>query len=80
MPGNKPPGNYSEALAFLVRMSLEPIWNEGPSFKKIANRPGYRVTRQSREQIWPMLIELLGLRTKADTDRVRKEVMTRLRI
>ena len=74
MAGNNPPANYGEALDFLVRMALEPIWKEGPSFKKIAKRRGYRVTKQNREQIWPKLIELLELNTKADTDRVRNEV------
>ena len=80
MPRNKPPENYEEALEFLVRMALEPIWKEGPSFKRIAGMRGYSVTRQSREQIWPKLIELLELRRKADTDRVRSEVRRRLGI
>ena len=51
MPSNKPPKNYGEAVGFLVRMNLEPIWNEGPLFKKIAGRRGYKVTGQSHEQI-----------------------------
>ena len=80
MPRNKPPENYEEALEFLVRMALEPIWKEGASFKKIPKRRGYRVTKQSHEQIWPKLIELLELNTKADTDRVRNEVRRRLGI
>ena len=80
MAGNNPPENYGEALEFLVRMALDPIWKEGPSFKRIAGMRGYSVTRQSREQIWPKLIELLELRRKADTDRVRSEVRRRLGI
>ena len=74
MAGNNPPANYGEALDFLVRMALEPMWKEGPSFKRISGMRGYSVTMQSREQIWPKLIELLELNTKADTDRVRNEV------
>ena len=75
-----PPANHAEALDFLVRMNLEPIWDEGPFFKKIAGRRGYKVTGQSHEQIWPKLIKLLELNTKIDTDRVRNEVRRRLGI
>ena len=80
MPSNKPPKNYGEAVGFLIRMNLEPIWNEGPLIKKIAGRRGYKVTGQSHEQIWPKLIKLLELNTKIDTDRVRNEVRRRLGI
>jgi hypothetical protein len=73
--------NYAEALNFMVRTNLEPFWSGcEPMFKKIAGRRGYNVTRQSREQIWLRLIELLGLYTRVDTDRVRKEVRKRLGI
>ena len=76
-----PPANRAEALDFLVRMNLEAFWDGGrPLFRKIAGRRGYNVTRQSREQTWPKLIELLELHTKADADRVRKEVKGRLGI
>jgi hypothetical protein len=76
-----PPANRAEALDFLVRMNLEPFWDGGhPSFRKIAGRRGYNVTRQSREQTWPKLIELLELDTKVDSDGIRKEVKRRLGI
>jgi hypothetical protein len=81
MPGKKPPANRAEALDFLVRMNLEPFWDGSrPLFRKIAGTRGYNVTRQSREQIWPKLIELLELDTKVDADQIRKEVKGRLGI
>jgi hypothetical protein len=75
-----PPNDYAEALNFVVRMKLEPVWDGGPKFKKIPGKSGYRVTQQRNEKPWPLLIKLLELNTKADTDRFRKEVMKRLGI
>ena len=72
--------NYDQALDFLVRTRLEPVWRDGPEFKKIAGMRGYNVTRQRSEKSWPALVKLLGLDTKADTDRIRKQVRKRLGI
>ena len=80
MPSNKPPETYEQALNFLVRMKLEPIWDGGPKFKKIPGKSGYRVTQQRSEKPWPLLIKLLELNTKADTGRVRSEVRRRIQI
>ena len=80
MPSNKPPETYEQALDFLVRTRLEPVWRDGPAFKKIARMRGYNVTRQGSEKSWPTLVKLLGLNTKADTDRIRGEVRRRVGI
>ena len=80
MPSNKPPETYEQALNFLVRMKLEPIWDGGPKFKKIPGKSGYRVTQQRSEKPWPLLVKLLGLDAKVDTARVRGEVRKRIEI
>ena len=72
--------NYDQALNFLVRTRLETVWKDGPAFKKIAGMRGYNVTRQRSEKSWPALVKLLGLNTRADTDRIRKQVRKRLGI
>ena len=41
---------------------------------------GYNVTRQKSEKSWPTLVKLLKLNTRADTDRIRKQVRKRLGI
>ena len=69
-----PPDNYAEALDFLIRTKQEPVWKDGPEFRKIAGMRGYNVTRQKSEKSWPALVKLLGLNTRADTDRIRKQV------
>ena len=80
MPSNKPPETYEQALNFLVRMKLEPVWDGGPKFKRIPGQSGYRVTQQMSEKPWPLLVKLLGLDAKVDTDRVRGEVRKRIEI
>jgi hypothetical protein len=80
MSYNHPPETYEQALNLLVRIKLETIWDGGPKFKKIAGKPGYHVTQQRNENTWPLLIKLLALNTKADTDRVRREVRKRIEI
>ena len=70
--------NYDQALDFLVRMRLKPVWRDGPAFKKIAGMRGYSVTQQRSKNPWPSLVKLLGLNTKAHTDRVRGEVRRRI--
>ena len=80
MPYNHPPETYEQSLNFLVRIKLETIWDGGPKFKKIPGKSGYRVTQQRNETPWPLLIKLLALNTKADTDRVRREVRKRIEI
>ena len=80
MPYNHPPETYERSLNFLVRVNLETIWDGGPKFKKIAGKSGYLVTQQRNEKPWPLLIKLLELNTKADTDRVRREVRRRIQI
>ena len=72
--------NYDQALDFLARMKLEPVWRDGPAFRKIAGMRGYNVTVQKSEKSWPTLVKLLGLNTRADTDRIRKQVRKRLGI
>ena len=80
MPSNKPPETYEQALNFLVRMKLEPIWDGGPKFKKIPGKSGYRATQQRSEKPWLLLVKLLGLDAKVDTDWVRGEVRKRIEI
>jgi len=48
--------------------------------KKSPESPGYHVTQQRNKKPWPLLIKLLELNTKADTDRVRREVRRRIQI
>ena len=72
--------NYDQALNFLVRTRLEPVWRDGPEFRKIAGVRGYSVTLQRSETSWPTLVKLLRLNTRADTDRIRRQVRKRLGI
>ena len=72
--------NYDLALNFLVRTRLEPVWKDGPEFRKIAGVRGYSVTLQRSETSWPTLVKLLRLNTRADTDRIRRQVRKRLGI
>ena len=72
--------NYDQALNFLVRTRLEPVWKDGPEFRKIAGVRGYSVTLQRSETSWPTLVKLLRLNTRADTDRIRRQVRKRLGI
>ena len=72
--------NYDQALNFLVWTRLEPVWKDGPEFRKIAGARGYSVTLQRSETSWPTLVKLLRLNTSADTDRIRRQVRKRLGI
>ena len=72
--------NYDQALDFLIRTKLEPVWKDGPEFRKIAGVHGYSVTVQRGEKSWPTLVKLLKLNTRADTDRIRKQVRKHLGI
>jgi len=80
MTSNTPPEDYDQAINLLVRLKVEVVWNGGPKFKKIAGRSGYNVTNQWIERGWPLLVGLLKLNTKEDTDRIRREVRRRLQV
>ena len=72
---NAIPTTAREALATMQRLRLEPYWENAMRrtlFRKRRGVRGYRVTRQAKEKVWPLLIELLGLHTPGDVMRVRR--------
>ncbi len=73
--------NYEDAIDFLVRTRLEPYWDSQVLFRSIRGGRTHklRVSRQSQEKSWPILRELLHIKTKEACDRVRDVVLSRIR-
>ena len=68
----------------LTNLNVELYWDSKKArvlFRGIAGvgRKYEGVTRQAIEKGWPILIEALGLETKEDADRARKEIRRRLK-